>query len=155
MPVQNLMAFDDASWIQVRDGDASVREVFDRHYSRRRYKDGRNPSLFVGPGEKLVLRTPECDAIFVWRKFISLDHQEGVNCAVFRNEGKRRSSLLISEACEIAWTEWPGQRLYTYVKPAAVRSVNPGYCFQVAGWRRIGRNKNGKLVILDIHPKDA
>lgn len=145
----------DGPWIQVRDGDASVREVFDRHYTRRRYSDGRQPSLFVGPGEKCVLRTPECDAIFVWRKFISLARQEGVNCAVFRDEGRRRSSHLISAACEVAWERWPGERLYTYVRSDAVRSTNPGYCFQAGGWRKVGWNKSGKLVILAIQPHQA
>jgi len=40
------------------------------------------PKLFVGPGEKLVLRTWECDAIWVWRKFIDDSGQEGINCAI-------------------------------------------------------------------------
>ena len=137
-------------WIEVRDGDDTVRSVFDRHYSRRHYADGRSPKLFVGPGEKMVLRTAEADAIFVWRRFVEIHRSEpiGVNCAVFRNEGDQLSSELISQACEIAWKRWPGQRLYTYVDPARIRSTNPGFCFKQAGWRNCGTSK-GELVILE------
>lgn len=140
-----------ATWIPTLDGDPDVRRVFDRHYSRRRYRDGRRPQLFVGPGEKMVLRTPAGDAIFVWRKFIPRDGQQGINCAVFRNEGRRQSSGLIRAAMEMAWTRWPGARLYTYVNPRRIRSVNPGACFKHAGWRRCGHTKSG-LVILEATP---
>src|SRR5437763_10543437 len=102
-------------WVEVRDGDARARSLFERHYSCRRYKDGRRRTLFVGPGEKVVLLTHECDALFVWRRFRSMDGQQGVNCAVFRNESPARSSDLIREACALAWRRWPGARLYTYV----------------------------------------
>lgn len=135
-------------WHQTRDGDHSVRAVFNRHYSRRRYADGRNPMLFVGPGEKMVLRTADGTAIFIWRRFVDLRNEDGINCAAFRNEGSRRSSELIREADRLADRRWPGQRHYTYVNPGRIASTNPGYCFQMAGWRRCGRTKGG-LVILE------
>lgn len=91
------------SWILVRDGDARARALYLRHYSARHYQDGRHPKLFVGPGEKMVLLTPTCDALFVWRKFISDAGQQGVNCAVFRNEGETLSSELIIEAQAGVW----------------------------------------------------
>lgn len=138
-------------WVETRDGDQSVRTVFDRHYSRRRYADGRRPSIYVGPGEKIVLRTESGDAICIWRKFLSMDHQKGVNCAVFRNESKRLSSDLILEAEGSAWERWPGSRFYTYVNPNKIRSTNPGYCFLMAGWRKAGVTKGG-LHILDKFP---
>ena len=140
---------DGAPWIPTRDGDPSVRAVFDRHYSRKHYADGRRPKLFVGPGEKLVLRTPSADAIFVWRRFRSMDEQEGVNCAIFRNEGPLLSSDLIREAEALAWERWPGERLFTYVNPKAVRSTNPGYCFLRAGWQRCGVTKVHRLLVLE------
>ena len=85
--LQLMFPTDGEAWFRVRDGDDSVRTVFDRHYSRYRYRDGRRPKLFVGPGEKMVLRTALGDAIFAWRRFLSKDGQDGVNCAIFRNEG--------------------------------------------------------------------
>ena len=143
------MVDDNNPWIVVKDGDARARDIFDRHYSRRKYKDGRKPKLFVGPGEKMVLLTPNCDALFVWRKFIDDSGQRGINCAVFRNEGGRQSSQLVLWAEEMATQRWPGERLYTWVWDAKVKSVNPGYCFKMAGWRAIGRNKDGRLTLLE------
>src|SRR5262249_50743593 len=100
-------------WLEVKDGDSRARALFERHYTCRTYRDGRRRTIFVGPGEKMVLLTLRCDALFVWRKFRSMDGQAGVNCAVFRNESPVLSSVLIREACELAWHRWPGARLYT------------------------------------------
>ena len=136
------------NWWITRDGDPECLALFRRHYSHRPYRDGRSVKLFVGPGEKLVLRTPLADAMFVWRKFKDDSGQNGVCCAVFRNESGIRSSDLIREACDIAWAVWPDSRLYTFVDPRKVRSVNPGFCFQSAGWRRCpGRTSKGLIVM--------
>ena len=72
-------------WHQCRDGDDGAREIYDRHYSRYFYKDGRKPKLFVGPGEKMVLITENADALWVWRKFKDASGQKGLNNASFRN----------------------------------------------------------------------
>lgn len=138
--------YDSNPWSAVKDGDPLSKSIFDRHYSRRKYKDGRKPKLFVGPGFKLVLIAVNGDALFVWRKFISDDGQVGVNCAVFRNESSIKSSELILEAEKIAWKKWPGERLYTYVNAKKVKSTNPGYCFKMAGWKKCGETKNGLLI---------
>jgi hypothetical protein len=139
------------TWIEVRDGNHTARAIFDRHYSRHHYKDGRNQDRFVGPGERMVLLTPCARALLVWRKFISKDHQDGVNCAIFRNEGAGLSSELLCAGMVAAWKRWPGQRLYTYVNPRAVRSPNPGYCFKAAGWRLCGITKARKLLVLEVN----
>lgn len=139
-------------WLTVKDGDDAARGLFNHHYSRHWYKDGRRPRLFVGPGEKMVLVTSYYDALFVWRKFKSDDGQQGVNCAVFRNEGRVRSSDLILAAEQMAWKRWPGERLYTYVDGRKIKSTNPGYCFKMAGWRKCGVTKHNKLVILEKLP---
>lgn len=144
--------FPDMTWFAVKDGDDVARFIYDRHYSRHHYKDGRKPKLFTGPGEKMVLITGEIDALFVWRKFISDDGQDGINCAVFRNESNKLSSSLILEAEKLAWDKWPGERLYTYVAPDKIRSTNPGYCFLKAGWQKCGVTKVNKLVILEKYP---
>jgi hypothetical protein len=139
-------------WYAVKDGDASARSLFNRHYSRHFYADGRKPKLFVGPGSKMVLMTSDGTALFVWRKFISGDGQQGVNCAIFRNEGRILSSELILEAEKLAWQRWPNERLYTYVNPKSIKSNNPGYCFIKAGWMKIGITKVNKLIILEKFP---
>jgi len=140
-------------WNYSRDGDPLVADLFNKHYSRYHYKDGRQTKLFVGPGEKIVLISKNRDAIFIWRKFHSMDNQEGVNCSVFRNEGPILSSHLIKDAMEIAWHRWPGARLYTYVNPEKIKSSNPGFCFKKAGWKRCGITKARKLLILEAYPK--
>ena len=140
-------------WIGVHDGDPRALALFKRHYSYRRRASGqpRGSPTFVGQGQKMILLTLKIDALFVWQvsTIIRLDGQQGVRCAVFRNEGPLRSSGLILEAEELAWRRWPGERLFTYVWPAKVKSANPGYCFKCADWRQCGRNKDGRLIILE------
>jgi hypothetical protein len=136
-------------WYGVKDGNLVARSLFDRHYSRYHYADGRKPRCFVGPGEKMVLLSVDGRALFVWRKFISSAGERGINCAIFRNESDLLSSDLIREAEGLAWERWPGERLYTYVNPRAIRSVNPGFCFKAAGWRVCGETKKHKLIILE------
>lgn len=138
-----------AYWRECMDGDDGVREIYDRHYSRYHYADGRKPKLFVGPGQKLVLITENADAIWVWRKFIDASGQRGVNCSVFRNEGPVLSSLLILDAENIAWLKWPGERLYTYVNPRGIKSTNPGACYKHAGWTQCGVTKVNKLLVFE------
>ncbi|MCS0459514.1 hypothetical protein [Rhizobium favelukesii] len=142
-------------WMEVKDGNDTARSLFDRHYSRYFYADGRKPKIFVGPGEKLVLLTADARALCVWRKFKSADGQDGVNCAVFRNEGSDLASGILKEAMAIAWERWPEERLYTYidtysVTPTIVRG-NPvwGYCFRKAGWKFCGVSKARKLIIME------
>lgn len=151
MTVQPFLFGD--GWIEVKDGNDTARHIFDRHYSRHRYADGRTPSLFVGPGEKMVLLNQRADALFAWRKFISMDAQPGVNCSIFRNEGDDIASELILAAEALALVRWPGERFYTYIDP---RKVPPtmvrgfpvwGWCFFKAGWRFSGVTKSGKITL--------
>jgi hypothetical protein len=141
------------SWWITRDGDKTCLAMYERHYSAYRYRDGRKRTLFCGPGEKVVLRNAAGDAFFVWRKFIDkcIDDrtgrpQEGINCAVFRNESSSLSSGLIREADAIADCIWTDRRHYTYVSAKDVRSSNPGFCFVMAGWVRCGKTKSGLLI---------
>jgi hypothetical protein len=121
--------------------------MYERHYSAYRYADGRKRTLFVGPGEKVVLRTAQADAVWVWRKFHDDSGQQGVNCAVFRNESAHRSSDLIRQADSIADILWPDSRHYTYINPERIASTNPGFCFLKAGWQRCGWTKGGLLIM--------
>lgn len=147
----------DPIWWLTRDGDAACLALYKRHYSAHHYRDGRTRKLFVGPGEKVVLRTYAGDACWVWRRFIDDSGQTGINCAVFRNESPHRSSELVRQADAIADCVWPGVRHYTYVNAARVKSANPGWCFLVAGWRRCGRTKGGLMILertVDSHLRD-
>ena len=143
-------------WIQVKDGNHNAFDIFSRHYSFYHYTDNRRSNinypqrrLICGPGEKMVLLGQDGKSLFVWRKFIDKSGQSGVNCAVFRNEGKELSSDLIIQAEQLAIDKWGLPiRFYTYVNQIAVKSSNPGYCYKVAGWGECGRTKTRGLVIL-------
>lgn len=134
-------------WWLTKDGDLDCLSLYERHYSAYRYADGRTRKLFVGPGEKVVLRTEAGDAMFVWRKFIDDSGQDGINCAVFRNESRHLSSELIRQADAIADCIWPDSRHYTYVDSKKIASPNPGFCFIKAGWKRCGMTKSGLIVL--------
>jgi hypothetical protein len=143
-------------WWATTDQDADGLEMYARHYSSHRYKDGRERWQFLGPGDKYVLRTPEGDAFFGWRRFIddcidwrTGERQQGVNCAVFRNESRHLSSECIRQADAVADRLWADRRHYTYVNPQKVRSANPGYCFLMAGWVRVPGFTKGGLIVLE------
>ncbi len=139
-----------AHWYETRDGDPQAAALFQRHYSCIQVKTTGNRARFAGPGEHLVLIDGAGTALFVWRRErFRLDGQHGINCSVFRNESAERSSALIEEAMEVAWSRWPGERLFTFVDARKVMSTNPGYCFLCAGWRRCGVSQNHALVILE------
>jgi hypothetical protein len=146
-------------WFSVTDKDHRARGLYARHYSAEANRNKPRQSSFhapgyVGTGDYLAFLTVDCTALFVWKRYpdgIDRGGQIGVNCSIFRNESSTRSSDLIQEACELAWSRWPGQRLYTYVNPGKIRSTNPGYCFKRAGFRKCGMSKGG-LVILERLP---
>jgi hypothetical protein len=150
-----------SGWMEMRDGDDSCRAIFDRHYSRYVYADGRRPRLFIGPGEKMPLMRADGSALFAWRKFRSMDlGQDGVNCAVFRNEGRELASVLILEAEAFARERWPNQRFYTYIDPAKVQATMVrgypvwGFCFYKAGWSFAGVSKGGKIIMHKLPESD-
>ena len=150
--IDTVNLFTNSYWVPVKDGDVRARTLYRRHYSYRRYKDGRDPKLFVGPGYKIVLMTTNCNALFVWKKFRSMDNQQGICCGIFRNESSIVASDLIKDAMRWAWDRWPGERLYTYVNSKKIKSSNPGYCFKMAGWKTCGKTKSG-LLILEAYPR--
>lgn len=136
------------AWFLTKDGDRTILALYERHYSAYAYRDGRERSQFVGPGEHIVLRTDSGDAGFVWRRFIDDSGERGVNCAFFRNEGPIQSSELVRQADAVADLVWPGARHYTYVDTQAVRSAVQGYCFVAAGWKILSRRtKSGKRIL--------
>lgn len=141
-------------WWLTKDGDRTAYRFFRKHYSAKKNAKPKTKQ-FVGPGESIVLRTLDCSALFVWRKFIdgciderTCEPQAGINCAVFRNESGYLSSELVRQADAIADRGWTDRRHYTYVDPTELsRAKNPGWCFLCAGWRRCGRTKSGLLIL--------
>jgi len=134
-------------WKTVKRTNLTARHIADRHYSRKT-KYARD---FVGPGETQVLLTHDETALFVWQHSIRDDGQRGINCAIFRNEGKTLSSKLILEAEKKAFEKWPNiQRFFTFINPKKIKNNgHPGWCFIKAGWKRCGMSKINKLIILE------
>ena len=78
-----------------------------------------------------------------------MNGKDGWTCTIFRNTGSTLSSALILEAEGALQGKGCGpDGLMTYVWDAKVKSVNPGYCFKMAGYRVIGRSKDGKKTLL-------
>jgi len=126
--------------------DQECRILADRHYSRR------TPGArqFCYSGRKLVLRNTEGTVLFVWmypNPDMRMDGQVGYNCAIFRNESERLSSEIILEAERMAFNKWGPNRLYTYIDPKKIQSVNPGYCYKVVGWHFVRISRGGKHLL--------
>ena len=148
---------DGAHWFRVTKTDPRAVGLYRRHYSAmKNHKTSAQlrRAGIAGSGESITLMTPDGLALFGWRHDIvpRKDGQIGVNCTIFRNEGPILSSALIQEADDLCWQRWPGQRLFTYVGDSQIRSTNPGFCFQQAGWAKCGRNGDGRLSILECFP---
>ena len=151
---------DGGVWLPTIKTDPVVVDMYLRHNSakknvhsndygvrRARYENG-----VAGAGESMTLRSVDGRAVWIWlfNTVERLDKQVGVNCTIFRNEGPWLSSDLVREADDIAWRRWPDQpRHFTYIGDDKIQSVNPGYCFKKAGWNSCGRNKDGRLTILE------
>ncbi len=140
--------------VQTTHFDSDMARLADRHYSRRTV----GARQFCYAGRKLVLRNTEGSVLFVWMwpyDELRMDGQTGYNCVIFRNESQRRSSEIILEAEQLARDKWGPNRFYTYVAPDKIQSSNPGYCFQMAGWRKRGYSKSGLVLLVKDSPKGA
>ena len=143
-------------WAVVPKSTPAAALLADGHYSRRTV----GSTQFMPPGQTLVLLTHDELAVFGWWRphpssgIVAMNHLDGWTCTIFRNTGPLRSSdlILAAERELIARYACGPDGLLTYVWDAKVRSRNPGYCFKVAGWHRLGRSADGRKTLLH---KDA
>ncbi len=136
------------------------------HYSRRTP----GSKTFTGVGQEIVLVSPAGDAVWACiRQRTPMARGTGRSRGrggatdtaarylwrnmMFRNLSDRLSSDLVRSALEMTYREWvrrygelPAERLRTEIGVASVRSSNPGYCYQMAGWEK-GDTRNGKLFL--------
>lgn len=166
-----LSSSSDRRALDVVDGRGPL-EGLGPHYSRRTP----GSKTFTGVGQEIVLVT-DCGRA-VWavvyqrtpsaRGSGSSRGRKGKTDArprylwrnmIFRNEGAGLSSDLIREATARTYEEWakrygslPEERLRTEVNVSKIRSVNPGYCYLMAGWER-GPLVRGKRFL--YAPKEA
>lgn len=141
-------------WRLSHRADPAAVAIADRHYNRQ--KPG--TPQFVPPGSCLVLLSDDAAWTTSWPIAEYTKHAWAgawVN-SLFRNEGPHLSSELIREA--VAATRWhygdpPDLGMITFVDASKVRSRNPGYCYLMAGFRKVGYTKGG-LVALQLPPVD-
>lgn len=133
-----------SSWQLTTRSDEAVRALRSRHYSTF----GSTGRTVGPPGRVIILRT--ADGLAAWithypAPALALDGLDAWRCSLFRNEGPRRSSELILEAERLTrelWGDvsdfgerpWPRDGWITWIEPGKIRSMNPGFCFKVAGW---------------------
>lgn len=141
-----LLPFTDSLAITWRC-DPEMAMLADRHYSRRTV----GARGFLYSGRTLVVRDNAGEVVFGWiwmQDDKRLDGQTGYNCAIFRNESTRRASDIILECEGIVIREWGPNRMFTYIDPSKIRSMNPGYCFKQAGWKFVRQSLRGLHLLV-------
>lgn len=145
-------------WQLADRADPRCVALADRHYSRQKI----GTPQFVPPGRCLVLYadTETGEAVWVtswpFAQYVKHAWAGAWVCSIFRNEGAALASDLILDAVAATRARYgrpPDLGLVTFVKPDAIRSTNPGYCFQQAGFRLAGHAKDGKPC-LQLLPDD-
>jgi len=143
----------ESSMFIVKRSDIRIVALANRHYSRTH-----NHKIVGSRCRLLVMRDFLGTIGFVWGwpyDGYRADGQNGANCEMFRNESDRRSSDLILESEAMLLRRWNVNRLFTYVDPGKIKSINPGYCFKVAGYQHIGNSKDGKhLLVKELRPEN-
>lgn len=143
-------------WVAVPKFTPAAATLADGHYSRRKV----GSPQFMPPGQTLVLLTADALAVFGWWRphpasgIRAMNGLDGWTCTIFRNTGPVLSSSLIleAEAELLARYDCGPDGLLTYVWDRRVASVNPGFCFKVAGWRAVGRSADGRKTLLQKMP---
>ncbi len=140
------------NWYITYAADQNARRLADRHYSRQ--KPGTRE--FSPPGRKLVLVNADITATWVtsWpdAQYVHRVYPDAWICTLFRNESPILSSELIREA--VAITRWkygtpPPSGMITMIDARKIKSVNPGYCYKMAGFKQVGKTQGG-LIILQL-----
>lgn len=139
-------------WCERMKTDPECAAIADRHYSRQ----SPGAKQFMPPGQTMVLMTWWRSALFGWwrphpgRAVKLMNGYSAWVCTIFRNEGRHKSSKLILAAEELLLAQHsvPKDGFITYVWRSKVRSANPGYCFKMAGWDKVGESADGLKDLL-------
>ena len=140
-------------WTKVTKFDPRSAALADRHYSRRKI----GSPQFMPPGQTLILLSADAAAVFGWWRpdpssgIKAMNGLDGWTCTIFRNESIAfRSSdlILAAEASLLAEYDVGPTGFITYVWDKKIKSVNPGYCFKLAGYKKAGRSADGKKTLL-------
>jgi hypothetical protein len=150
-----------ALWQQVGKFDPRTAALADGHYSRRTV----GSRQFMPPGQTVILLSRDERAVFGWWRpdpasgIRAMNDLDGWTCTIFRNESPSLSSDMILDAERALYAtghDIGPDGLLTYVWDSRIRSRNPGYCFKMAGWQKIGRSADGRKTLLWKEPdRDA
>ena len=143
-------------WNMSFRADQTARKFADRHYNRQSI----GAPQFVPPGRCLVLHIDSpAPALWVaswpFAEYTKHAWAGAWVCSAFRNEGAGLSSALIRQAVAATrwrWPEIPVLGMITFVDRRKVRAGSPGYCYQRAGFKRVGRTKTNQLDCLQLLP---
>lgn len=161
-------------WIETHKGDVRARELADRHYTRQTV----GHPMFTRPGWNQVLIAEQANgrrAAFVWWRpkweagipgTARKDGMSCIECTLFRNETRFRSSDLIRDAvaCLLSWEHaqdvaWPDGIITGVSSSATVGGRAPsspaGMCFIAAGWApfaHAGRRKRADVWLRHAEP---
>lgn len=142
------------NWMVSNRFDRRALPLADRHYNRQ--KPG--TPQFVTPGRNIVLLTPAADAVWVtsWPEHSQHEWAGAWVNTIFRNESGILSSTLIAEAVMATRWRW-GQPpamdypIITFINLRYVRPKrDPGYCYLMAGWEKIGVTRKRKHLVLGL-----
>lgn len=134
-------------WKQIPKGDQEARKIADRHYNRQKV----GSPYFLPPGNTFLLVNADYSALWgcVYQKYSFHAWPNTINNCIFRNESLTLSSEMILEATKLTleyYKDYNHDGLITFVNPFKIKSINPGYCYKMAGWKKIGNTKKGLLV---------
>lgn len=123
--------------------DPVGRRLADGHYSRRTP----GSRQFMPPGQRFVLITKDGLSVWGWWRphpeafAAGYNGLDGWTCTIFRRTGGPLASLLVLDAERavpaLGYTCGKSGFL-TYIWDRKLRSINPGFCFKVAGWHAPG-----------------
>jgi len=146
----------DQPWQLSWRADPQSVKVADRHYNRQKI----GSPQFVPPGSCLVFVTADRRALWVSSlpkaEFVKHAWPGAIINSLFRREGGPiLASDLIRAAVAATRAEWepPPLGMVSFVDRSKVRSTNPGYCYRMAGFKRVGRTKGG-LLAWQLLPED-
>lgn len=144
-------------WHISHRADKAALPLADRHYNRQKI----GSPQFVPPGRCLVLMTQCQRALWVtswpFAQYVKHAWAGAWVCSMFRNEGAGLSSKLILEAVAATrahYGEPPSLGMITFVDMKKTKPKrDPGYCYLMAGFRRVGNTKGG-LAALQLLPHE-
>lgn len=125
------------------------------NYQRSR-KTKTKTTKVTGPGQSIVLMNGNYNALIIWHRNTvkRWDNQEGVNCAIFRNESEADSSKMLLDAEKWVKVNWPDtKRLFTYVGKDSEDETKEQVIyfdqFEKAGWSYVGLSSKHKLILME------